>query len=182
MKRYNVLFYSNTGNSQFIAEKLAAELNCKTQKIRPSVDSVFILFLLSLLKLGISVNVSPENISKADEVIVIGPIWGGQLIAPLRTAIKVCVKASKKIHFAVSCETKDGEKDSKYGYAQVLKKAMELGAGYVQNTEAFSTDLVNMDGKSWSAKPGEKIKISAQNYEGPLRSRVEDFVRKIKLV
>jgi flavodoxin len=180
MKIYKVFYYSYTGNSEFIAKKIAAELNCATQQIIPAVNSVFILFLLSLLKLGIPVNLRPDNLSEADEVILIGPIWGGQLIAPLRAAIKLCVKASKKIHFAVSCETKDEEKDSKYGYAQVLKKATELGAGYIQHTEAFSSDLANMYGKPWSAKPGEKIKISAENYEGTLRRRVEDFVRNIK--
>jgi hypothetical protein len=36
-----------------------------------------------------------------------------------------------------------------------------------------------MDGKAWSAKPGEKIKISAENYEGALRKKVEYFVGKI---
>ncbi len=182
MKIYKVLYYSYTGNSGFIAEKIAAKLNCTTQQIIPTVNNVFLLFLLSLLKMGIPINLRPEDISEADEIILIGPIWGGQLIAPLRTAIKLCVKASRKLHFAVSCETKDEEKDAKYGYAQVLRKAMELGAGYVQQMEAFSSNLANKDGKAWSAKPGEKIKISAENYEGDLRRRVEGFVGKIKLV
>jgi flavodoxin len=115
MKIYKVFYYSYTGNSEFIAKKIAAELNCTTQQIIPTVNSVFILFLLSLLKLGIPINLRPEDISEADEVILIGPIWGGQLIPPLRTAIKQCVKASKKIHFAVRCETKDEENDSNMG-------------------------------------------------------------------
>lgn len=180
MKKYLILYYSKTGNSKFIAEKLSHELSCDLKKIVPIIDSVLLMFLLSLLRVKIPTNVSRKEIENYDEVIILGPIWGGLLISPLRNTLMKCIKASKNIHFAVTCETKDEEKNSKYGYAHVLKEAESLGNKFIRTTEAFSTSLVNLVHKSWSPKPSEKIKITEDNFNGVLKSRVENFAIKIK--
>lgn len=89
-------------------------------------------------------------------------------------------RASKSIHFAVTCETKEEDKDKKYGSSQVLKKASDLGGKYLKNTQAFSTSLVNPDNPSWSPKLSEKIKMTEDNYKGILVSRVHAYASKIK--
>jgi flavodoxin len=180
MKKYLILYYSKTGNSKFIAEKLSTELACNSKKIIPIIDSLAVLFLLSLMKIGITTNISKKEIEDYNEVIIIGPVWGGLLISPLRNTLKKCIKASKNIHFAVTCETKDEEKDNKYGYAKVLRQAEGLGGKFVRTTEAFSTSLVNLDNKAWSPKLSEKIKITEENFNGTIKSRLSDFAIKIK--
>jgi len=180
MKNYLVLYYSKTGNSKFIAEKLSQVLTCDAKMITPIIDNVFILYTLSLLNINIPTNIAAMDIREHDEIIIIGPIWGGQLISPLRTVLNKCIKASKNIHFAVTCETKEEDGDNKYGYAQVLKKASDLSNKYVKNVAAFSTSLVNFGDKSWSPKLSEKIKITEENFNSVLKSRVADFVKKIK--
>lgn len=180
MKNYLVLCYSKTGNSQFIGEKLAYGLSCDLKKIIPGIDSVFILYLLSLVGINIPTNISYNDIGDYDEVVIIGPVWGGQLISPLRTVLNICLAASKNIHFAVTCETKEEDRDSKYGYSKVLNKARDLGGVLVKSTEAFPTSLVNPDNKPWTAELSGKIKITPGNYDGPLKLRVENYVLKIK--
>jgi flavodoxin len=180
MKTYLVLYYSKTGNSKFIADKLSHELACDSKEITPMFNSLLILFLLSLLRINIPTNIVIEDISKYDEIIIIGPIWGGLLISPLRTVLNKSLKASKNIYFSVTCETKEEDKDSKYGYSQVLKKARDLGGKFIKNTEAFPTSLVNFGNKQWSPKLSEKIKINEDNYSGVLKLRVENFANKIK--
>jgi flavodoxin len=180
MKNYLVLYYSKTGNSKFIAEKLSKELWCPSKKITPMIDNIALLFLLSLLRINIPTNITDEDIQEYDEVILLGPIWGGLVVSPLRTIIKKCARASKNIHFAVTCETKDEDKDKKYGSSQVLKKASDLGGKYVKNTAAFSTSLVYSDNPSWSPKLSEKIKLTEDNYKGVLMSRVQNYASKIK--
>ena len=180
MKKYLVLYYSKTGNSQFIAEKLAIKLGGVSKKIIPIIDSVVLLFLLSLLRIGIGTNVSKKEMEDYDEIIIVGPIWGGCLISPLRNTLKKSKKASKDIHFALTCETKEEEKNSKYGYAQVLKEAGELGGKWVKTLEAFPTSLVNMDSPSWTPKLSEKIKFTEDNFNAVLKLRLENFVSKIK--
>lgn len=180
MKKYLILYYSKTGNSKFIAEKLSEELGCNSKKIVPVIDSLPMLFLLSFMKTGIPSNISIKEIEDFEEIILIGPVWGGLLISPLRNILKKCIKASKNIHFAVTCETKEEEKENKYGYARVLKEAEDLGGRFVKTTEAFSTSLVNTDNKKWSPKLSEKIKITEDNFNAALKSRLDNFKIKIR--
>ncbi|MFZ4796353.1 MAG: flavodoxin family protein [Bacteroidia bacterium] len=179
MKNYIILYYSKTNNSKFIAEKLSFELACKSKKITPIIDNVFLIFLLSMLKINIPTNISTKDLKQFDEVIIIGPIWGGQLISPLRTVLKKCVKASKNTHFALTCETKEEDKDSKYGYAQVIKQAIDFSNEYIKNVAAFSTSLINLDNKLQSLKITEKIKLTEENYNDDLKTRVKNFAIKI---
>lgn len=175
-----MVFYSKTGNSKFIADKLSHELVCDSKEITPMFNSVLILYLLSLLRINIPTNISNEDIRKYDEIIIIGPIWGGLLISPLRTVINKSIKASKCIHFSVTCETKEEDKNSKNGYSQVIKKASDLGGSFFKNAAAFSTSLVNFGNKSWTYKLSEKIKMTEENYSEILKLRVDDFAKKIK--
>ena len=180
MKKYLVLYYSNTGNSEFIAKKISQKLACEAKKIIPLIDNVLVLFLMSALKINIPVNISKKEIENYDDIIIIGPIWGGLLISPLKTIILKCIKASKNIHFAVTCETKDENKNDKYGYANTLKYVEYLGDKFIKNTDGFSTFSVNSINKSVNQKILQKIKITEENFNGALSLRVEDFVIKIK--
>lgn len=180
MKKYLVLYYSKTGNSKFIAEKLSTDLYCDLKEIRPVINNLFVLFLLSLMKLGIPTNISKKDFEGYDEIIILGPVWGGLLISPLRNTINKCIKASKDIDFAVTCETKEEDKDHKYGYAKVLSEAEATGGKYVRTTEAFSTSLVNTDNKKWSPKLSEKIKITEENFNDKLKARLSGFESRIR--
>jgi flavodoxin len=181
MKKYLVLYYSKTGNSKFLAEQIAQALPGDIREITCSVNSIGMLFLISLLKWGVRINISKQDLSNYEEVVILGPIWGGTLIAPLRSIIKKCRKASKVMHFAVSCETSEAEKDDKFGYEQVLEKARALGGSLMKTTAAFSMALVE-GGDVKTIKLEEKIKVTAENYKGEIKSRVEDFIRRVKSV
>ena len=180
MKKYIILYYSKTGNSKFIAEKLSTTLGCDLKRIKPVINNLAVLFLLSFMKIDVPTNISIKEFESYDEIIIVGPVWGGLLISPLRNTIKKCIKASKDIHFAVTCETKDEDKNNKYGYAKVLKEAEDLGGKFVRTSEAFSTSLVNPDDETWSPKLSEKIKITEDNFNAVLKSRLSDFAMKIK--
>lgn len=180
MKNYLVLYYSKTGNSHFIAQKLADELGGDFQKIVPSINNTLFLILLSLMKARIPINISKEIIEAYSDIVIIGPIWAGQFISPLRTALKICRSASKNIHFAVTCETKDEDKNKKFGYAKVLREAEIAGGTFVKTTEAFSTALVNNAHTKGSVKLSEKIKITDENFHGAIESRLSAFALKIK--
>lgn len=181
MKKYLILYYSKTGNSKFLAEKLAEELEgSKLKRIIPRINGLFLIFLLSALKIGVGGRVSREDIGDCDEVVIIGPIWGGLLISPLRSTIKKCVKASRSIHFAITCETSDEEKNHKYGYVRVLRAAEDIAEGFIKHTEAFPTPLVKAGDESWTPKLSEKVKITEENYGGAMRSRLTNFAEKIK--
>jgi len=98
-------------------------LSCPSKKITPVIANIAFLFLLSLLRINIVTNISNQDIQEYHKVVLLGLICGGLLVSPLRTVIKKCIWASKNIHFAVTCETKEEDKDKKYGSSQVLKKS-----------------------------------------------------------
>lgn len=180
MKKYAVLYYSKTGNCEFLAGKISSALVADLRKFGPAINNLILLFLLSLLKIRIPIKISKQDIAEYDEVIVLGPIWGGLLISPLRSVLKKCVKASRIIHFAVSCETSDEEKKNKYGYAQVLAEAKKIGGQLVKTTEAFSTVWVKDRHDLPSIKLSEKTRFTNENFKGSIQLRFENFVAHIK--
>ncbi len=180
MKQYLVVYYSKTGNSKFLAKKMAERLAADSIAVKPMVKQLFWLFLLSSLKIRIPTNISPKVLQKCESVVVFGPIWGGLLISPLRSVMRDCVRADKPIHLALSCETDDAHKDDKYGYAGVLEEAKQVGGKLVKTTAAFPTSLVMEKDASWSPKLSEKVKITEQNYQGAIQERIERFISDVR--
>ncbi len=180
MKNYLVVYYSKTGNSKFIAEKLAKDLDCDIKSITPSINGLILLFFLSIFRVRVDCGITKEDLASYDEVIVLGPIWGGLLIAPLRSVLRVCVRAKKAIHFAVSCETSETEKDGKYGYEGVLTKARKVGSTLIKTTCAFSTSLVRTEDEAPSLQMSEKTKFTRENFSGLIQTKFDDFLNKIK--
>lgn len=180
MKKYLILYYSKTGNSKFLAEQLAEQLEGDLLQIQPVMNSLLVLFLCSSLKLGVWTNIRTRQLEEYEEVVILGPIWGGLLIAPLRSTLKKCAKASKVVHFALSCETSDEEKNDQYGYVGVLEEAKQVGGQWVKTTEAFPTALVGGEKGVWSPKLSEKVKITEDNFEGPIKKRLLDFAATIR--
>jgi len=179
MKKILILCYSKTGNSHFIAKKISSILNCDLVMVHPWLNYTGLLFLISLLKICIPTNISKKRINEIQEVITIGPVWGGLLISPLRTIIKRCEQLSKPIHFAVTCETSEGNKDNKYGYNHVLNSAKEIGGLLVKNTAAFSTSLITgYDGKI-TTDITAKAKITEENFSDKLKERLDSFTDSI---
>lgn len=179
-KKYLVLYYSKTGNSRFLARRIADSLKADLQALKPPVSGIFLLFLLSRLRVPLGAGISVKDLEKYDEVVLLGPVWGGLVMAPLRTAIRKCVKAGKPFHFAVSCDIGDEEKDTKYGYGPVLKEARELAGEYLVKEAAFPTTLLEVPEAPKNLKPSEKVKIEEANYKGAMEERVDTFVHQIK--
>jgi flavodoxin len=177
MKKHLILCYSKTGNSRFMAEKLKKELSCDLESVRPVFNNTVLVFLFSLLKIPIGTNITAAKIKEYQEIIILGPIWGGLIIAPLRTLLNKCFKLSKPVHFAVTCETSEADKDSKYGYNHVLNSASALGGKLVKTTAAFSTTLI----KGYEPKKdmAEKAKITEENYSEELKMRLQHFKKRV---
>jgi flavodoxin len=179
MKKYLILCYSKTGNSSFMAHQLARELACEVKMIRPILNSTGFILLISLFKIRIYTNISSQLLSEYQEIILIGPIWAGLVIAPLRTVLKQCVALAKPIHFGLSCETGENDKDGKCGYMQVLNSVRALGGPLVGSTAAFSTSLVKDYDKRDLTRVSDKVKITEANYSDELKRRLKQFVNDI---
>lgn len=179
-KKFLVLYYSKTGNSRFLAGRIAENLGADLRSLKPPVSGTFLLFLLSRMRVPLGAGIAVKDLEKYDEVVLLGPVWGGIAIAPLRTAIRICIKAGKPLHFAVSCDIGDEEKDSKYGYGPVLKEARRLAGQYLLSEAAFPNTLLEVAEPPKSLKTSEKVRIEEANYKGAMEGRVAIFIREIQ--
>jgi len=112
-----------------MAKKISSELNCDLERVYPWFNYTGLLILISFLKISIPVNISNNLIKEYEEIIIIGPVWGGLIICPLRTLIKKCDQLSKPIHFAVTCEASEEDKDNEYG--KLVNKNNILNTGII---------------------------------------------------
>ncbi len=182
MKKFIILYYSKTGNSKFIAEKLSKILSADIKEIKPVINNLIFLFLLSLMRISIPTNISKKDFAGYSDVIIIGPVWGGLLVSPLRNTLKKCRKSEQHIHFALTCETGDDKKNEKYGYVHILKEAQDLGGSLVKTTAAFPTTLVNDDNRAWSPKLSEKVKFTTENFNEAIQNRLLVFAAKVRTI
>ena len=86
-----VVFYSLTGKSREVAERLATALNAQIEEIveeRPrgfAFRGLFRSALETLLRLRPSIKAMHQREGIFDRVILVCPVWGGMVAAPART-------------------------------------------------------------------------------------------------
>ncbi len=88
-----VIHYSLTGHSTQIAQAIAAELDTTVYRIedtrpRRGASGVLRSVVQTLLGLKVRLNVPEIDLEACDLVIAGGPIWVGQICAPLKTWLK----------------------------------------------------------------------------------------------
>ncbi len=179
MKKHLVLYYSKTGNNQFLAQQSANALSADIMSIQPRFNNIAMQYLLSLMKINMGINISRQSLEPYEEIVIFGPIWGGLLLSPLRSAIQKCVAAGKRIHFATCCGSNDEEKDDKYGYEQVLQAARNAGGVLVKTTEAFPIVMVLTETEAKDPETVMNTRLSESNFKGKIKERFESFIQKI---
>lgn len=179
MKNRLVTYHSGTGNNRFLAERIAKALGADVRPLNPRTKSTGWIYLQSFLKWKAGIRLTPEDLAPYDEVIIMGPVWGGLLIAPLREAIKLAAKLGKPVHFATCCGTSDEDKDGRWGYAQVLAEAEKVGQGRVKSTEAFPLALVLTPEEYADAGTAQGTRLTEDILTDAMRDRLKTFTDRI---
>jgi hypothetical protein len=101
---YKVVYFTRTGTSKSVAEKIANKLSCEAIQI---TDNMNWKGIIGFIKGGyyasqnkdVDIKIN-ENLDGADEIIVVTPLWAG-VVAP---AIKTFLKTTSldKIHLVVT--------------------------------------------------------------------------------
>jgi multimeric flavodoxin WrbA len=86
-----VISYSFTGNNEALATSIAAEFAAEHIKISESKTRTMGAIILDIL-LNRTPQVNPivDNVEDYDLVLFVGPVWMGQVAAPLRAYFKRC--------------------------------------------------------------------------------------------
>lgn len=171
-----MVYYSQSGNNAFLANKIARQTGADIAAIRPTIGLSPIVIILSLLKTGIGIQPFDQNIAGYDRIVMCGPIWAGCLNSPVLDFIKKFRNMAGRMSYATCCGSKDDDKEGKYGYNRVFRQVKDLSGNQNMICEAFPIPLAlpveqRNDGKAIMA-----TKLSDANFTGELVERLGGFV------
>jgi hypothetical protein len=102
--KYKVVYFSRTGTSKKVADKIAEKLSCEIIQIE---DNMNWKGIFGYIKAGFYSSTDREvkieiqgNLDAADELIVVGPIWAGGLASAVRAFLKTT--PLDKVHLVVT--------------------------------------------------------------------------------
>jgi flavodoxin len=105
-----IVYYSFSGNNNFLAQELQKRLDCDIYKIvelkpRNSLD----IFLDLIFKRKPKIEKSDFDLQQYDRAILIAPIWAGKIATPLRSFIELEQDNFKEYSFITVCTGPDGQ-------------------------------------------------------------------------
>ncbi len=175
-----VVYYSNTGNNKYLAEKIANDKKYDLNEISPRVKSSFGLMISSLLKISFGIHKTDKNIKNYDAVILCGPVWMGQLISPLSDFLKKYRDDINKLYFITCCGSGEDDKDTKFGYTKIFEKIKILMAGKLEFAEAISIELITPEEMKGKGEETMKLRLSDENFKGKILKRYNSIIDKIE--
>jgi flavodoxin len=170
-----VYFYSHKGSNRYLANKIANDLNCEIEEIKPRLNA----HLLMLMKLNFGNRKLKTNIENYDRVILCGPIWMGQLIVPLKNLIVKNKVKIKKLVFVTCCGSSFKDKDNKYGHNLVFNQVKSLLNSKCKHCEAFPITLVLPDEQKDDSDAFMKTHLNDENFKGDILMIYNIFISKI---
>jgi menaquinone-dependent protoporphyrinogen IX oxidase len=170
-----VYFYSHKGSNRYLAQKMAADLNCEIEEIKPQLNAH--LLMLSGMNFGNKkLNTTTEDYER---VILCGPIWMGKLIVPLKNFIKKHIDKINNLVFVTSCGSTFEGKDKKFGHNLVFNQVKELLGEKCRHCEAFPISLILTEEQKKDPDAGMKYHLNDDNFKGEIVEIYNIFIEKI---
>lgn len=175
-----VVYYSNTGNNRYLAERTAEALGSEIVTIKPRVAPHLLLLLASATKISPGNRKMEKDFGTYESVILCGPIWMGQVVAPLSDFLKKYGNQIKKLHFITCCGSKDSTKDDRFGYAHVFRKIRNIAGDRSGEFRAFPVELSLPEEKRNNDQAMMEARLNDESFKGELEKRLGDFISAIK--
>jgi len=101
---YKVVYFSKTGNSKRVAEKIGSKLACDVIEITDNKNWKGIIGFLkggyyASTKKDVEIKV-PKNLDDADELIVVSPLWASGVAPAIKSFLKTTTL--NKVHLVVT--------------------------------------------------------------------------------
>jgi len=167
-----VIYYSRKGNNNYLARKIANDLNCDIEAIRPNVDWP----LFYWLNLNLGIRKTRSDISNYDRVLLVGPIFMGRFIVPLKAFCKKYKANINKLVFVTCCGSSYEKKDEKFGHGLVFNEVQGLMKEKCEHCEAFPILLVVPEDKREDGELIMKTRLLDDNFVGEIKERYDRFL------
>ncbi|MFO8021320.1 MAG: flavodoxin domain-containing protein [Perlabentimonas sp.] len=171
-----VYYYSHKGSNRFLAQRIADDLNCEIEEIKPRLNS----HLLILMGLNFGNREIKSKAEDYDKVILCGPIFVGKLIVPLKNFINKYSKKIRNLVFVTCCGSSFKDKDNKFGHNLVFHQVKNLLSDKCIHCEAFPIDLVAPPELKEDSAAFMKVHLTNDNFKGEIVGIYDVFIEKVR--
>ena len=171
-----IFYYSNKGSNRFLANRIANDLKCDIEEIKPRLNA----HLLMIMGLNLGNRKLKAKVEEYDRVILCGPIWMGKLIIPLKNFINKFSNKIKKLIFVTCCGSSFKDKDNKFGHNLVFNQVKSMLNDKCIHCEAFPIDLVAPAELKEDSAAFMKVHLNNENFKGEIITIYENFLGRIK--
>ncbi|MDD3876622.1 MAG: flavodoxin domain-containing protein [Bacteroidales bacterium] len=171
-----VYYYSHKGSNKYLAQKIAHDLSCDIEEIKPLLNS----HILMLMGINFGNKELHTNIKAYERVVLCGPIWMGKLIVPLKNFLKKYCNKINKLVFVTSCGSPFNKKDEKFGHNLVFKQVKDMLNEKCIHCEAFPIGLVLPPELKDAPDAFMKAHLNDFNFNGEIVEIYEAFIKKIQ--
>ncbi|MEI6297022.1 MAG: NAD(P)H-dependent oxidoreductase [bacterium] len=141
-----IIYYSRTGNTRKIAEKIKELTNWEIEEIQENKDRHGILgYFLSgrdaTLKKTVEIKTIKNDLTKFDTIIIGTPVWAFNVSAPIRTFLRENKNNFKKIAFF--CTMDGGGAERAFSEMETESGIKPIKTIYFTNKEIPQTQIEN---------------------------------------
>jgi menaquinone-dependent protoporphyrinogen IX oxidase len=172
-----VYYYSNTGNNQFIAKKIAQKLDCKCEEIKPIPNSFFLLLIMTSLGIGSGIKSLKTDPTKYQKVVVCSPIWLGSLVAPIKGFLKKYHKGVSNFVYLTVCGSNKEDNNSKFGHKSAHQKANKVAKGKISHSQALSLKLIENETDIPEEEAMMGIRLSEKLFTDKFKKSFDKFIK-----
>jgi flavodoxin len=171
-----VVYYSRKGSNKFLAEKISKQLSCDIEEIRPKIN-VFFLFLFNF---NPGIRPLKQAIKDYERVIMVGPIWMGRFIPPLRSFVKKYKEEINTLVFVSCCGSTYEKKDEKFGHGLVFNEVKGILNEKLTDCQAFPVSLILPEDQKEDTDAFMKTHLNETNFKGEIADLFAEFMKKLK--
>jgi flavodoxin len=170
-----VVYYSRKGSNEYLAKRIASQLSCDLESIRPRINAFFLL----LMNFNPGIRSVKHDINSYDQVIMVGPIWMGRFIPPLRSFVKRYLSQINKLIFVSCCGSSYDNKEDKFGHGLVFRDVQQILKDKLVLCQAFPVGLVLPDDQKEDTDAFMKTHLKESNFKGEILDHFNEFMKKV---
>jgi len=170
-----VAYYSRKRSNEFLAKRISDQLNADIEEIRPRANA----FLFFMLNINFGIKRLKLSVSDYDRIILVGPIFMGRFIPPLKSFLKNYKQEIKSLVFVTCCGSTYAQKDDKFGHGIVFKQVKEMMGDKLVATQAFPIGLVLPDEQKDDSDAFMKTHLNDSNFKGEIATIFDEFIKEV---